>query len=126
PSRTPGRPAGGLPRRPVHPARRAVRPRTPPRPHGHTQRRHRVHRRGPVPVLPVAKGRALIELTDLTKSYGSTKVLREVSLSIERGGVTSIIGPNGAGKSTLLTIVGRLLKADGGRVTVDELDVSRA
>ncbi|MBE2998363.1 ATP-binding cassette domain-containing protein [Nocardiopsis sp. HNM0947] len=68
----------------------------------------------------------MIELTDLTKTYGAATVLDQVSLTIERGGVTSIIGPNGAGKSTMLTIVGRLLKADGGTVTVDGVDVTRA
>ncbi|MFC9087683.1 iron ABC transporter ATP-binding protein [Nocardiopsis dassonvillei] len=66
----------------------------------------------------------MIELTDLTKTYGSQTVLDDVSLRIERGGVTSIIGPNGAGKSTMLTIIGRLLRADGGRVTVDGMDVA--
>lgn len=68
----------------------------------------------------------MIELTDLTKTYGSQTVLDDVSLRIERGGVTSIIGPNGAGKSTMLTIIGRLLRADGGRVTVDGMDVATA
>ncbi|WP_017569475.1 iron ABC transporter ATP-binding protein [Nocardiopsis halotolerans] len=66
----------------------------------------------------------MIELTDLTKAYGSRTVLDDVSLRIEPGGVTSIIGPNGAGKSTMLTIIGRLLGADGGRVTVDGMDVA--
>lgn len=66
----------------------------------------------------------MIELTDLTKAYGAQTVLDDVSLRIERGGVTSIIGPNGAGKSTMLTIIGRLLRADGGRVSVDGMDVA--
>ena len=39
--------------------------------------------------------------------------------------MTALIGPNGAGKSTLLSIIGRLLPADGGKVVVDGLDVSR-
>ncbi|MDS1271040.1 ATP-binding cassette domain-containing protein [Lipingzhangella sp. LS1_29] len=68
----------------------------------------------------------MIELTELTKVYGRQTVLNGVSLRIERGGLTSIIGPNGAGKSTMLTIIGRLLRADGGQVTVDGLDVARA
>ncbi|WP_159944188.1 MULTISPECIES: ABC transporter ATP-binding protein [unclassified Nocardiopsis] len=68
----------------------------------------------------------MIELTDLTKTYGDQTVLDEVTLGIRRGGVTSVIGPNGAGKSTMLTIIGRLLEADGGRVTVDGADVASA
>ncbi len=59
------------------------------------------------------------------KSYGSSIVVDNVSLSLPRGGVTAIIGPNGAGKSTLLSIISRLLGADAGTVTVDGMDVSR-
>lgn len=68
----------------------------------------------------------MIELTELTKAYGNETVLDGVSLRIERGGITSIIGPNGAGKSTMLTLIGRLIKAKAGTVTVDELDVATA
>lgn len=50
-------------------------------------------------------------------------MLGPINLTIERGGVTALIGPNGAGKSTMLTIIGRLLEADSGRVTVGGLDV---
>ena len=62
--------------------------------------------------------------TGLTKSYGTAVVLDDVWIDLPRGGVTALIGPNGAGKSTLLSIVGRLLQADGGRVSIDGLDVS--
>ena len=67
----------------------------------------------------------MIDVRTVTKRYGATTVLDEVSVQIERGGVVSLIGANGAGKSTLLSIVGRLLPADGGTVTVDGLDVAR-
>jgi iron complex transport system ATP-binding protein len=60
----------------------------------------------------------------VTKRYGRVLVVDDVTLELPRGGVTALIGPNGAGKSTLLSIVGRLLEADGGRVTVDGLDVT--
>ncbi|RKT54415.1 ABC transporter ATP-binding protein [Saccharothrix australiensis] len=66
----------------------------------------------------------MIEVRNVTKTYGSTRVLDDVSLTIAPGGVTSIIGANGAGKSTLLSVIGRLLPADSGRVTVDGLDVT--
>ncbi|MEI2713767.1 MAG: ATP-binding cassette domain-containing protein [Nocardioides sp.] len=65
-----------------------------------------------------------IRADGVSKAYGATVVLDAVSLDLPRGGVTALIGPNGAGKSTLLSVVGRLLRADGGRVTVDGLDVS--
>lgn len=60
----------------------------------------------------------------VSKAYGDTLVVNDVSLSIPAGGVTSIIGPNGAGKSTLLSIVARLMSMDKGTVTVDGLDVT--
>ncbi len=60
----------------------------------------------------------------ISKSYGDTRVVDDVSVAIPAGGVTAIIGPNGAGKSTLLSIVARLVSMDTGRVTVDGLDVA--
>jgi len=45
--------------------------------------------------------------------------LRDVNLQVRRGEAVGVIGPNGAGKSTLLKILSRVLKADGGRVTVN-------
>ncbi|SJN12309.1 Iron compound ABC transporter, ATP-binding protein [Leucobacter sp. 7(1)] len=65
----------------------------------------------------------MIELHGVDKHYAGTRVLGPVDLTIERGGVTALIGPNGAGKSTMLTIIGRLLEADRGQVTVGGLDV---
>lgn len=65
----------------------------------------------------------MIELRGVDKHYAGTRVLGPVDLTIERGGVTALIGPNGAGKSTMLTIIGRLLEADSGQVTVGGLDV---
>ncbi|KAE8762250.1 ABC transporter ATP-binding protein [Georgenia thermotolerans] len=68
----------------------------------------------------------MIEVQQLTKAYGSTVVVDDVSLTLPTGGVTSIIGANGAGKSTLLSIIARLLGADAGTVRVDGLDVAQA
>jgi iron complex transport system ATP-binding protein len=66
----------------------------------------------------------VIEIEHVSKSYGDTRVLDDVSLRIPAGGITSVIGANGAGKSTLLSVVARLLTPDTGRVTVDGLDVA--
>ena len=66
----------------------------------------------------------MIEVKNVTKSYGRTPVVDDVSLQIHKGGITSLIGPNGAGKSTLLGMMSRLLRMDGGSVPVDGLDIT--
>ena len=57
-----------------------------------------------------------IEIRNITKSYGSKKVVDNVSITIPTGKITSFIGPNGAGKSTVLSIMSRLLNADSGEI----------
>lgn len=66
----------------------------------------------------------MITLDSVTKSYGDTVVVDDVTLNIAAGGITSIIGPNGAGKSTLLSLVSRLEPMNVGVVTVDGLNVT--
>ena len=65
----------------------------------------------------------MIEVKNITKVYGTKKVVDNVSLNIQEGKITSFIGPNGAGKSTLLSIMSRLLKRDSGEVLVDGKDI---
>ncbi|WP_255769739.1 iron ABC transporter ATP-binding protein [Pseudarthrobacter sulfonivorans] len=66
----------------------------------------------------------MIDVRNVSKSYGGQQVLDDVSCMIPRGGVTSIIGPNGAGKSTLLSLISRLQPLESGAVTVAGLDVA--
>ncbi|MCL8027461.1 iron ABC transporter ATP-binding protein [Nocardioides bruguierae] len=66
----------------------------------------------------------MITTDSLTKRYGASTVVHEVTLELARPGVTALIGPNGAGKSTLLSLVGRLADADGGAALVDGMDVA--
>ncbi|MET3791366.1 iron ABC transporter ATP-binding protein [Aquamicrobium terrae] len=66
----------------------------------------------------------MIVASNVSKSYGETFVVNDVSVTIPARGITSIIGPNGAGKSTFLSLVSRLLAMDKGTVTVDGLDVT--
>lgn len=66
----------------------------------------------------------MIEVNGVTKRYGSTTVVDDVNITIQKGGITSLIGPNGAGKSTLLGMMSRLLKTDEGTITIDGMDVS--
>lgn len=61
----------------------------------------------------------MIEVRNITKSYGNERVLDDVSLTISPGEITAFIGPNGAGKTTLLSIISRLLKPDSGSVLIE-------
>ncbi len=67
----------------------------------------------------------MIELTKITKNFGSLQVLKGIDLVINKGEVVSIVGPSGAGKTTLLQIMGTLEAADSGRVVIDGTDVGR-
>ncbi|MCR4943905.1 MAG: ATP-binding cassette domain-containing protein, partial [Clostridium sp.] len=67
----------------------------------------------------------MIEVKNITKKYGNTKVVDNVSLNIEKGKMISLIGPNGAGKSTVLSMITRLLKMDEGEVIIDGIELSK-
>ena len=65
----------------------------------------------------------MIEIADLTKSYGSIEALRGISFNVAEGEVVGLLGPNGAGKSTAIKIITGYLQPDSGTVNVDGLDV---
>jgi len=65
----------------------------------------------------------MIEITDLTKSYGPIEALRGVSFSVASGEIVGLLGPNGAGKTTAIRIMTGYLQPDSGIVKVDDLDV---
>ncbi|SHH58593.1 ABC-2 type transport system ATP-binding protein [Caloranaerobacter azorensis DSM 13643] len=60
----------------------------------------------------------IVKVKNLYKSYGSNKVLKDVSFEIEEGEIVGIVGPNGTGKTTLLEILMTLRKYDEGEVEV--------
>ncbi|UKK57305.1 ABC transporter ATP-binding protein [Prevotella communis] len=66
----------------------------------------------------------MIDIKNITKSFGSLQVLKGIDLHIDKGEVVSIVGPSGAGKTTLLQIIGTLDKPDTGSVHVDSVDVT--
>lgn len=66
---------------------------------------------------------AIIEASNITKSYGELAVLKGINLAIEAQEVVSIVGASGAGKTTLLQILGTLDKADGGTLRINNTDV---
>ncbi|ABH00513.1 ABC branched-chain amino acid transporter, permease component (plasmid) [Rhodococcus jostii RHA1] len=61
---------------------------------------------------------------ELSAGYGSTTVLRDVSLTVPSGGAVALLGPNGAGKSTLLAALSGLLPLTGGRFAMHGEDVT--
>ncbi len=67
----------------------------------------------------------MIEIKNITKSFGQLNVLKGIDLHIGKGEIVSIVGPSGAGKTTLLQIIGTLDKPDSGQVIIDGTDVSR-
>jgi len=68
----------------------------------------------------------MLELSGITGGYGSTTVLRDVSLSVPGGSVVALLGPNGAGKSTTMRMASGLLRPQHGRVMLEGKDVTRA
>ena len=67
----------------------------------------------------------MIQLQDITKSFGPLQVLRGISLEVAKGEVVSIVGPSGAGKTTLLQIMGTLDRPDTGTVLIDGTPVQQ-
>ncbi|MTK54228.1 ABC transporter ATP-binding protein [Paludibacter sp.] len=65
----------------------------------------------------------MIQLHQITKSFGSLQVLKGVDLHVNKGEIVSIVGPSGAGKTTLLQIVGTLDRPNDGSVIIDGTDV---
>ena len=61
----------------------------------------------------------MIKIENIVKRFGDLEVLHGVTLSVKRGEIVSIVGASGAGKSTLLQIIGTLMTADEGEVTID-------
>ena len=57
--------------------------------------------------------------TGLQKSYGSRKVVQDVSLAVQSGEVVGLLGPNGAGKTTSFYMIVGLVRADAGEITID-------
>ena len=68
---------------------------------------------------------SLFRIEGLVKRFGGLLATDHVSLTVERGEVHALIGPNGAGKTTLVNLITGLLKADAGRILLDEVDITK-
>ena len=67
----------------------------------------------------------MIDIENITKSFGSLQVLKGITLHIDKGEIVSIVGPSGAGKTTLLQIIGTLDQPDGGTIRIDGVEVNK-
>jgi ABC-2 type transport system ATP-binding protein len=65
----------------------------------------------------------VIEVTNVSKSYGAVEALREVSFSISKNEIVGILGPNGAGKTTIIKVLTGYLHPDHGSAKVNGMDV---
>ena len=66
---------------------------------------------------------AILEVKNISKSFDSLRVLKDISFNVEVGEVVAIIGPSGSGKSTLLNMLGALDKPSAGSLYVDGKDL---
>ncbi|NPC59177.1 LPS export ABC transporter ATP-binding protein [Caenimonas soli] len=64
-------------------------------------------------------GNSRLQARHLQKSYGSRKVVKDVSLEVDKGEVVGLLGPNGAGKTTSFYMIVGLVRADAGEISID-------
>ena len=67
---------------------------------------------------------SFVEIKNLEKSFGDTKVLKKLNLNIEEGEFITLLGPSGCGKSTLLRCIAGLNSIDRGEIFIDEKDMT--
>ncbi|AUH33266.1 ABC transporter ATP-binding protein [Paracoccus tegillarcae] len=66
-----------------------------------------------------------LEITDVSHSFGAVQALKDVSLTVPRGGFTALLGVNGAGKTTLFSLITRLYNNTSGSIRVAGYDLRR-
>lgn len=67
----------------------------------------------------------VLELRDLSKSYGAIKVADELTYGLESGEALGVIGPNGAGKTSMFNLITGTVRADHGKIVFDGHDITR-
>jgi len=71
----------------------------------------------PTPPQPLST--SSLEASHLQKSYGSRRVVQDVSVAVKKGEVVGLLGPNGAGKTTSFYMIVGLVRADAGKISID-------
>ncbi len=67
---------------------------------------------------------ALLEVENLSKSYGGVHAVRDVSFQVEAGAIVALIGPNGAGKTTCFNMLNGQIRPDAGRIRILGRDIA--
>lgn len=67
---------------------------------------------------------SLLELHNISMTYGSVKALQDIDLIVQQGEWLALMGPSGSGKTTLMNIIGCMDKASSGSITLDGMDLS--
>jgi len=67
---------------------------------------------------------ALLQINELTKSFGGIRAVDAVTISLTKSGISGLIGPNGSGKTTLFNLVTGYLRPDRGIVTFDGVNIT--
>ncbi len=75
--------------------------------------------RGPAPGVGTSAPVSRLQAKNLQKTYGGRKVVKDVSLNVEKGEVVGLLGPNGAGKTTSFYMIVGLVRADAGEISID-------
>jgi ribose transport system ATP-binding protein len=81
---------------------------------------------GDSPEPPALHGRELLRLTGVTKSFPGVRALSEVDLTCRAGEIHALVGENGSGKSTLIKVACGVVRADAGRIEINEAEMTRA
>lgn len=67
----------------------------------------------------------MLEIKNLVKKYGKFTAVNDLNLTVPESSIFGFVGPNGAGKTTTMKIMSGLLKATGGNVIIDGVDVTK-
>lgn len=69
---------------------------------------------------------SFLQVKNVGKSYGQVKVLKDISIDIEKGEFICLLGPSGCGKSTLLRIIAGLEDKHGGKIIINDKDMTNS
>ena len=67
----------------------------------------------------------MLEIKDVSKSYGKTKVIDKVSFDVKAGEIVGFLGPNGAGKTTTIKMILGMISIDEGSIKINGFDVKK-